>query len=122
VKPATRQELVAVVLHENGESASTVAPAAIDPVLRDLIPEFLERKVAELDALRDAVQSGDSEAVRRGAHRLRGTFGLYGFDEAATMCATLEELARDRPHAVREGAVQVRALYTYVQRIRGDTQ
>jgi PAS domain S-box-containing protein len=62
------------------------APVTIDPELRDRLPGFLSTR-RELLA---TMAASDAEQVRRLAHRMAGSFGLYGFEWAAERCREIE--------------------------------
>jgi two-component system, sensor histidine kinase and response regulator len=51
---------------------------------------FCESTPPILDELRDAVARGDREAVRRGAHKLKGSCQNIGATFMATLCRSLE--------------------------------
>ncbi len=67
----------------------------LDADLEDLIPSFLERKRGEVDELRGQAEARDAEQVRRVSHRLKGSFGMYGFEQAAQLCRRIEVAAED---------------------------
>ena len=71
-----------------------VAPVLIDPDLMPLIPAFLERKRAEFERLGAAIAGDDRATVLRLAHRLRGSFSMYGFERLSELAAAIEQGAR----------------------------
>ncbi len=113
-KPATRQTVVDIVLGANGVSA---AAAHLDPAISDLLPSFVERKRGEIDELRRAHEGGERDLVRRLSHRLRGSFGLYGFGELAEISRQIEELAAADRGIGPEAAERISALYDCMRRV-----
>ena len=66
-----------------------------DPLLRDLVEQFVVEVPNRLEALAAALERGDIEAVESGAHQLKGAAGGYGFHEVTPVALQLEQLARD---------------------------
>ena len=105
-KPVSRQTVVDVVL--GAAVADAVALAAIDPDVLALLPAFLSKQQEEIAHLETAIAAGDAEAVRRIAHRMRGSAAMYRLAEAAAICAELEEMGRS--NQLRDAAKRVPAL------------
>jgi HPt (histidine-containing phosphotransfer) domain-containing protein len=71
----------------------------VEPVLRELVPGFLENRRRDLDRMRQALVAGDLGAIRDVGHNIRAFSRVYGFDEltalgeeircAADECSTL---------------------------------
>jgi PAS domain S-box-containing protein len=73
-------------------------PAAVvfDPDLVDRMPAFLSSRRQLLTELEAAAREGRGDDARRNAHRLAGSFSLYGLLWAAAQCRALEKrLAAD---------------------------
>jgi histidine phosphotransfer protein HptB len=68
--------------------------------IRDMIDGFLTDSAAQLAALEDAWQAGDSESCRFLAHRLRGGSSAIGATRLGELCGELEVLleAGSLPH------------------------
>ena len=98
-KPATRDQLLEIVL------GSVVH---VDPDIADLIPDFLAGKREEIEGLR----SETAERIASESHRLRGSFRLYGFTEAARLCGAIEQQASDSVAVARLVADLTRHLET----------
>jgi CheY-like chemotaxis protein len=73
-------------------------PVAIDPALADSVGQFLGSRRAALDELAAALDAGERGPWRRLAHKLAGSFGLYGFTWAAAAC---DRMAQQAEHAER---------------------
>lgn len=59
-----------------------------------LLETYLEDSAKQLQQVTDAWEDGDLEAVRRSAHSLKGASSNVGAVALATLCAHLEQLAR----------------------------
>ncbi len=107
-KPIRQEELLAKLrLHAPAGSRAQAGPAApakdfdyaaaartMDgEVIGIITPVFLKQYQRELDALRQAIDSGDADNVRHHAHSLKGTLGAFGAKPAERRAAELEVLA-----------------------------
>lgn len=99
-KPVRREQLLAALRGVGGAGttdAPAPAPAARDAVvpidadLRDALPGFLASRRVALVEMRDAAAGGDRALVRGLAHRLAGSFALYGFHWAAAAAQGIEQ-------------------------------
>lgn len=71
----------------------------VEPVLRELVPGFLENRRRDLERMRQALRAGDLAAIRDVGQNIRCFSRVYGFDEltalgeeircAADECSTL---------------------------------
>lgn len=89
-KPASKRGLVE-------ELRRALAPAAavvqLDPEIRDLVPDFLASQHALLREAEEQVAAGDAGRLRSLAHRLQGTFAMYGFAVASSLASAAEDAA-----------------------------
>jgi len=98
VKPAPRQELWRILGGSASEGAAEGTPAAasasdaaiVEEDLRAALPEFLRSRRQLLDQMPAALAAGDRALFRRCAHRLAGSFALYGFAWAAAQSRAIE--------------------------------
>ncbi|HUO05973.1 MAG TPA: PAS domain S-box protein [Candidatus Binataceae bacterium] len=94
-----------VVKHQRPPEAGEThkAEVVIDPVLRDLIPGFLQSKRADVAAVLTALESGDYALASTVAHQLKGEGGAYGFPTVTDLGRALEAAATntDRDTALR---------------------
>lgn len=51
----------------------------IDPELKELIPQFLNHRQQDVNALVIALEANDADTIRSIGHDLRGVGGAYGF-------------------------------------------
>ncbi len=76
----------------------------VDKDLEALIPEFLENRRADVDAIGSAAGAEDYETVRVLGHSMKGSGGGYGFDELTEIGAGLEQAAKAKDGAaIRAG-------------------
>jgi DNA-binding NarL/FixJ family response regulator len=65
-------------------------PVEVDADVAPAMPRFLETRRALAAELRDALAEGDREGARRLAHKLAGSFSLYGFAWAAAASRAIQ--------------------------------
>ena len=101
VKPAPRETLWRLLAGEEVPVAeagtrrgiSESDPVELDSDLRATLPEFLRSRRAVLDEMPGALQGGDRVRFKKLAHKLAGSFSMYGFKWAAAECHALERVA-----------------------------
>ena len=87
----------------------------VDKDLEDLIPEFLESRRADVDAIGSAAGAQDYETVRVLGHSMKGSGGGYGFDQRTEIGAGLEQAAKGKDVvAIRAG---LEKLADYLARV-----
>lgn len=69
--------------------------AYVDESLEALIPKYIERRVADVDALRAATMMHSFDDARVIGHRMKGSGGGYGFDPITEIGARIEQAAKD---------------------------
>jgi len=74
-------------------------PVVIDPALADSVGQFLGSRRAALDELAATLGAGERGPLRRLAHKLAGSVGLYGFTWAAAECDRMAQQAEDAERA-----------------------
>jgi PAS domain S-box-containing protein len=103
VKPAPRQVLwgllsgadagIAGVSGRGNETAAQAGPSdtvLVEEELRSGLPGFLASRRELLKDAQSALAAGDRVLFRRHAHRLAGSFAIYGFKWAAAQASALE--------------------------------
>ena len=133
VKPAPREILWQLLAGASVPIASGGVPlgeaseedaVSLDADLEPALPAFLSSRREALDEMPEALASGDREAFRRLAHRLAGSFALYGFKWAS---ARSRELERDAATgdaddlAARAGAISRHLQHVKIQVVPKDT-
>jgi CheY-like chemotaxis protein/HPt (histidine-containing phosphotransfer) domain-containing protein len=125
VKPASREILwqilsgVAVPLASGGAGPAEVSPTddvVLDPDLEPTLPGFLESRRQALDEMPRALETGDRPGFKRLAHRLAGSFALYGFKWAAAEAKAIERAAADGEAA--ELAARTAALRAHLDAVK----
>ena len=82
----------------------------------ELIDTFLAEAPGALGALREAVEQGDADALRRTAHTLKSNGATFGAEELSRLCRELEELgAAGRTEGAAELVMRVEAEYERVR-------
>jgi PAS domain S-box-containing protein len=107
VKPAPRETLLELL---QGRAPGAGDAVALDADLQASLPAFLASRRRLLEELPQALAAGDRARFRRLAHKLGGSFALYGFAWAAAQCRALErDAALGDAHDLRERAAALRA-------------
>jgi PAS domain S-box-containing protein len=123
-KPVTKEKLWRVLLSVAGRGGGAQQPSfalpnfpstdlsatvraedvvSVDIDLRDNLPSFLQSRREAVDRMRGACATGNTIELQQLAHRLAGSFALYGFRWAAGHCQLIErEAERLDPVAIRE--------------------
>ena len=84
-----------------------------DPDIADLIPDFLEHRRADVQAMLQAVEAGEFQSVQAKGHSIKGVGGGYGFDAITDFGAQIEKAAITQDRQAVDDAVQ--ALSTYLE-------
>jgi signal transduction histidine kinase/CheY-like chemotaxis protein/HPt (histidine-containing phosphotransfer) domain-containing protein len=92
-----------------------VAPASIrirvEEGMEDVVPGYLAKRRAEVAVYRERLGAGDFDAIRKLAHKMKGTGGGYGFPKLTELGAALEKGAiQSDTSAIRENLDEF-ALY-----------
>jgi len=100
VKPAPRETLLRLLgdappapAPKPAADSSAADPVEVDADLEAALPAFLASRREALQELTQALAGGDRAAAKRLAHKLAGSFNLYGFRWAAAQCKALERAA-----------------------------
>jgi CheY-like chemotaxis protein/HPt (histidine-containing phosphotransfer) domain-containing protein len=105
VKPIERTALVAAIERHTGGSP---LPGRADPELASLVPDYLDRRRADLRHLRQALQTRDFAQIRRLGHGMKGSGQAFGFDAVAQIGRELERAAES--HDGRQVAAMLTKL------------
>jgi len=65
-----------------------------DPDLADIIDQFVDGLAKQTESMRDALENGRFEELRREAHRLKGAGGSYGYPALTEAARVLETTAQ----------------------------
>ena len=100
VKPAPRETLWRLLAGEDVPAADAGLrpmkdsdPVEVDGDLRGTLPEFLRSRRAAIDEMHAALSANNRVRFKKLAHKLAGSFSMYGFKWAAAECHALERAA-----------------------------
>jgi len=87
----------------------------VEEDLQDLIPGYLENRLKDIAAIREALSKKDYETIRSLGHKMKGSGGGYGFDAITEIGHGLEEAAkREQEEKI---VILVEELNSYLQRV-----
>lgn len=66
----------------------------IDADLQDLIPQFIENRKKDIEALSILIENQDLVAIAQMAHKIKGAAAGYGFLDLSEMAAQMELAAK----------------------------
>ena len=99
-KPAPRETLWKILAgsapqkkKSAGAAAGPADPVEVDADLRPTLPAFFLSRRETLDEVAALLGRGERAGARRLAHKLAGSFSLYGFKWAADQCRQVERAA-----------------------------
>ena len=96
--------------------AETAYTVTLARDFQELIPEFIENRRRELQALRGALAAGRYDQLSELGHRMRGIGTSYGFDRVSILGGQIEDHARV---ADREGlAARIAEYAEYLARVK----
>jgi HPt (histidine-containing phosphotransfer) domain-containing protein len=89
------------------------APLRVQPdaEIADLVPEYLQRRHADVVALGDALLAGDAGRVQALGHSMKGSGGGYGFDGISEIGLRLEDAGKRSDMTAARTAVEDLADY-----------
>ena len=88
----------------------------VDADLEDLVPEFLEHRHADIEAIPALLAEGNLAEVQRLGHSMKGSGGGYGFDEVTRIGGQIEEAAKvNDTEAIRQLGKE---LETYISSVK----
>jgi signal transduction histidine kinase/CheY-like chemotaxis protein len=83
----------------------------IEEGMEDIVPGYLEKRRAEVAAYRQSLQAGDFDAIKKLAHKMKGTGTGYGFPKLTELGAALEEAAIQSNAAALKTSLDEFAFY-----------
>jgi PAS domain S-box-containing protein len=90
-KPVSKTTLLAAI-----EKFTKDYTFKIDPGLRELIPDYIEKRRGELREFKAMLENSDFTPMEKLGHKLRGSAGSYGFPMLSEAGKEIEEGARDK--------------------------
>jgi HPt (histidine-containing phosphotransfer) domain-containing protein len=86
---------------------------AIDRDMENLIPEYLENRLKDIEAIRVALAQENYCEIQPTGHKMKVSGGGYGFNAATDIGRILEQAAKDQNAEMIADAVA--NLYQYLQ-------
>lgn len=87
----------------------------VDADLVDLVPDYIEKRKAELSLIPDFIKRDDFVSIQRIGHRLRGNASLFGLDWLAEKGTELENVARSEE---QEAILSIgKQMYDYLNKV-----
>lgn len=65
----------------------------VDPAIRALIPNYLRRRVSDIEVIRTLLAQNNMKEIRRLAHNMRGSGLAYGMPLVSEIGESMEEAA-----------------------------
>ena len=87
----------------------------VDPSVVELMPQFIANRRKDLDAMGNALQSGDLAVIREVGHNIRCFSRVYGFDELTDLGEQIR-VAAEEGSSLRILHLQ-RKLSDYLERL-----
>ena len=75
----------------------------VEPHLKNLLPDFLERRRADVDSMKAFFDQGDYEAIRVFGHNMKGIGGSFGLEGLTDIGRALELAALNNRIGEMEG-------------------
>lgn len=111
-KPPGQEKLLSVMQEVLQERAPVIE---LKRDMARLMPEFLQSRQAELLRLEAALKQEDNAAIRSIAHRLQGSFAMYGLPEASRYARAIEQSGSASGNAARQ---QLKMLDHYLAQLK----
>ncbi len=90
------------------DSQSEKIRVRVDPVLQDLIPDYLENRLKDLLVYRQALEKGDFDSIAVLGHSMKGSGGGYGFNDLTSIGRAIEKAANNRDkESVRKSIIDL---------------
>lgn len=93
-KPFKAEELIETI-KECLNPQNSGRSAEKNQLIAELLPEFIDDLSQSILELEQAVRDNDISQVLIISHSIKGTAGLYGFEEISKLAAAIEQAARD---------------------------
>lgn len=119
-KPCSPRDVLALLKTESILEGPEQAEDTVVSVDRDLLPEvasFLATSRDLLAQMQTAILARDHEIVRRLAHKLAGSFAVFGFEWAASTCKEIEKSAGTDPSALVSIKAKAEALAQHLDTV-----
>lgn len=99
--------------NENPEGEIVVR---LDPLIRDIVPDFLQHRRENTAAISVAIDTSDFQAVGDIGHDIEGTAGAFGFVELGAIGRSLQKAARES--SLEDIKSLAEELTSYLERLK----
>ncbi|MBI5279666.1 MAG: PAS domain S-box protein [Burkholderiales bacterium] len=97
-----KQSVLLDAIRDHSSAHSDAIVVRMDPLLADLVPEFLQHRREDVLTMRAALEGGDFATVGRLGHGMRGSGGGFGFQAITDIGMALEMAAGDCDRAASQ--------------------
>lgn len=87
----------------------------IDADLEDLIPGYMKNRHKDIHEMRQHLDTGNFDAIRRIGHSMKGSGGGYGFNGITEIGAQIEDAALEND--IQAITVAIKALSDYIEQV-----
>jgi HPt (histidine-containing phosphotransfer) domain-containing protein len=101
--------------HDDGPIRAEI-PAELEP----LIPNYLDKRHADIGKMEAALEAGDLDSVREIGHAIKGSGGGYGFERLTELGWEIEKAATEGDAEASARAVD--AMADYLRRVEVEYQ
>ena len=98
-----------------GELMNAIIVKIDDEDILEMIPDYLDNRRAELEALENAVNQKDFDTLRGLGHKMKGSGGGYGLDLITEIGGKLETAAK--AHDLTGSAREIERLIDFLERV-----
>ena len=100
----------------SNDNAQDEIVVRVDPVIRDIVGDFLQHRRENVTSILGALDAADYEAVEHIGHDIEGTGGAFGFSGMARIGRSLRQAAGESsPSDVKRLAAE---LASYLERLK----
>ena len=103
-------------MENTSENAEEEIVVRLDPLIQDIVADFLQHRRENVASILDALEAADYEAVENIGHDIEGTGGAFGFSGMARIGRSLRQAAREAsPGEIKRLAEE---LTSYLERLK----
>ena len=99
------------LMGNKGSNINQKIVVPVDAAIQDIVQDFLRHRGENVTSIRDALEAGDFDTVRRIGHDIEGSGGAFGFERIAEIGRCLSCSPSDAPLAEFQGLADELASY-----------
>lgn len=88
----------------------------LDPLIKDIVADFLQHRKENASAIIDAIENSDYETVGDIGHDIEGTAGAFGFKEMGLIGRSLRQAANESSLVDMKSLAE--ELTSYLERLK----